>query len=297
MDPGTPNGEQPETAETKPAPVLVDVPGPSALGGGRKRFFDLLYLISVNDFKKTYFGTVLGYLWSLLRPLALFAVLLFVFTQIFRVGTDDVPFYPVLLLFNIVLISFFQEATMASVMSVVNQESVVRKTHFPRLVIPLATVLTAIFNLCTNMVVVIIFMVAFGVAIVWTWLFFPLILLSLFVLTLACAMLLSSLYVRYRDVGIIWGVVVTALFYGTPVLYPLATPPVPEQYIKWVLLNPLTPIFIQARHWIIDPNAPSAVEVAGGWLHLVPSITIFIAICVFAVWVFRREAPRIAEEL
>lgn len=286
-------------AETKPVerhvPELKDVTGPSALGGGWRRFFDLLILISVNDFKKTYFGTVLGYFWSLLRPLALFAVLLFVFTRIFRLGNVD--FYPVLLLFNIVLISFFQEATLASVMSVVNQESVVRKTHFPRLVIPLATVLTALFNLCTNMLAVLIFMIAFGVAIVWTWLLFPLIILSLFVLTIAVAMLLSSLYVRYRDVGIIWGVAVTALFYGTPVLYPLGDGIVPEQYVNWILLNPLTPIFVQARHWIIDPNAPSAVAVAGGWLHLLPSFAIFVAICILAVWVFRREAPRIAEEL
>lgn len=277
-----------------PVPELVEVPGPSALGGGARRFFDLLWLISVNDFKRTYFGTVLGYFWSLLRPLALFGVLLFVFTHIFRVGSQA-DFYPVLLLFNIVLISFFQEATIASVVSVVGQEGVVRKTHFPRLVIPLATVLTALFNLGTNMFAVAIFMIAFGVAIVWTWLLFPLIVLALFVLTMAVAMLLSSLYVRFRDVGIIWGVLVTALFYGTPVLYPLDI--VPEQFVDWILINPLTPIFVEARHWIIDPNAPSAIDAAGGAVHLLPALAIYIATCVLAVWVFRREAPRIAEEL
>jgi ABC-2 type transport system permease protein len=289
-------GAKPTRPTGQTVPELKDVTGPSALGGGWRRFLDLLILISVNDFKKTYFGTFLGYLWSLLRPLALFAVLLFVFTKIFRVGANA-EFYPVLLLFNIVLISFFQEATLASVMSVVNQESVVRKTHFPRLVIPLATVLTALFNLCTNMVAVVIFMIAFGVAIVWTWLLFPLIILSLFVLTIAVAMLLSSLYVRFRDVGIIWGVAVTALFYATPVLYPLQPDVVPEQYIKWILLNPLTPIFVEARHLIIDPSAPSAIETAGGAIHLLPAFLIYVAICVLAVWVFRREAPRIAEEL
>ncbi len=141
------------------------------------------------------------------------------------------------------------------------------------------------------------FNLAFGVAIVWTWLFFPLIVLSLFVLTIAIAMLLSSLYVRFRDVGIIWGVAVTALFYATPVLYPLEPNVVPEQYIKWILLNPLTPIFVEARHWIIDPSAPSAIETAGGAIHLLPSFAIYVVICVLAVWVFRREAPRIAEEL
>lgn len=275
-------------------PELVEVPGPSALGGGYKRFFELLILISVNDFKKTYFGTVLGYLWSLLRPLALFAVLLFVFTKIFRIGSE-VDFYPVLLLFNIVLISFFQEATLSSVTSVLNQEGVVRKTHFPRLVIPLATVLTGLFNLCTNMLAVVIFMIAFGVAIVWTWLLFPLIVLSLFIITLAVAMLLSSLYVRFRDVGIIWSVLVTVLFYGTPVLYPLSV--VPEQYQDIILINPLTPIFVEARHWVIDPSAPGAIDAAGGVVNLLPAFSIYVVVCVLAVWVFRREAPRIAEEL
>src|SRR5215211_8500334 len=105
---------------------LRDVAGPSAVGGGRQRFFELLYLVSVTEFKKTYFGTVLGYVWSLIRPLMLFAVLLFVFTQIFRLGST-VPHYPVLLLFNVVVFTFFQEATIASVTSVVSQEGVVRK--------------------------------------------------------------------------------------------------------------------------------------------------------------------------
>lgn len=273
---------------------LVEVPGPTALGGGWRRFFELLYLIAVTDFKKNYFDTALGYLWSLARPLMLFAVLLFVFTRIFRVGSD-VEFYPVLLLFNIVLMTFFQEATIGSVTSVVGQEGIVRKTHFPRLVIPLSIVLTGIFNLGLNLIAVLVFMLAFGVPVVWTWLLFPLVVLALFVITVAISMLLSSLYVRFRDLGIIWSVAVTALFYATPVLYPIEI--VPEQYVKWIMINPLTPIFEQARHWVIDPSAPGAVAAAGGWIHLLPAIAIFIGTCVLAVWVFRREAPRIAEEL
>src|SRR4051812_19778568 len=120
-----------------PAGGLPDGKGPSAVGGGWKRFGELLYPVSVTEFKKTYFGTVLGYAWSLLRPLLLFAVLLFVFTKFIRVGSG-VPHYPVLLLMNVVLFGFFSEATGASVLSVVSQEGVVRKTQFPRLVIPLS---------------------------------------------------------------------------------------------------------------------------------------------------------------
>jgi ABC-2 type transport system permease protein len=273
---------------------LREVKGPSALGGGWQRFAELLYLISVTEFKKTYFGTVLGYLWSVLRPLMLFAVLLFVFTKIFRLGSD-VPHYAVLLLFNIVLFGFFSEATTSAVGAVVGQEGVVRKTQFPRLVIPLAVVFTSLFNLGVNLVVVVVFLLASGIEPQWSWLLFPLVVMALFVISTALAMGLSSLYVRFRDTAIIWGVVATTLFYATPVLYPIEF--VPDAYRRFILVNPLTPIFEQARQWVIDPNAPGAVNSAGGGLRLLIPIGIFCVTCVLGVWIFRREAPRIAEEL
>jgi ABC-2 type transport system permease protein len=278
--------------------ALNDVRGPSALGGGWRRFLELLYLISVTQFKKTYFGTVLGYVWSLVRPLLLFAVLLFVFTKIFRLGST-VPNYPVMLLLNIVLIGFFQEATNNAVRSVVGQESIVRKTQFPRLVIPMATVLTSLLNLGMNLIAVAIFLLAYGVDPMWTWGFLPLLVAILFVLTSATSLLLSSLYVRFRDVAIIWSVAAAALFYGSPILYPFDTSVVPtlEPYRGVLAINPLTPYFAQVRHWIIDPTAPTAVEAVGGWTHMIAPTMIFVATCVIGVWVFSRAAPRVAEEL
>jgi ABC-2 type transport system permease protein len=273
---------------------LREVQGPSSLGGGWRRTLDLLWLISTTEFKRTYFGTVLGYLWSLIRPLMLFAVLLFVFTQIFRIGSG-VPNYPVLLLLGIVLYSFFQESTSSAVTSVVSQEGVVRKTQFPRLVIPLSVVLTGVFNLLLNLVVVFAFILAWGVDPTWTWLLFPVALVALFVFTAAVAMMLSALYVRFRDMAIIWGVLASVLFYGTPILYPIEI--VPEQYRDFILLNPLAPIFEQVRVWVLDPTAPTAVQAAGGRLDLIPAVAIYVTVCVLGVWVFARMAPRIAEEL
>ena len=119
--------------------------------------------------------------------------------------------------------------------------------------------------------------------------------LALFVFTTAVSMLLSSLYVRFRDTAIIWSVVSTALFYATPVLYPIER--VPSQYRDLILLNPLTPMFEQTRKWVIDPGAPGAVSAAGGWTHLLPSLALFVGICVLGAWYFNRAAPRIAEEL
>jgi ABC-2 type transport system permease protein len=272
---------------------LREVRGPSALGGGPRRFFDLLWLMSVTEFKRVYFGTVLGYLWSLVRPLMLFAVLLFVFTKIFRVGSG-VPNYPVLLLLGIVLFTFFSEATQNAVTSVAVQEGVVRKTQFPRLVIPLAIVLTAVFNLLLNLIVVFAFILAWGVDPTWTWLLLPVALALLFALTTAVSMILSVLYVRFRDVLIIWTVVSQVLFYATPILYPIEI--VPESYRHVIFVNPLAPIFEQIRVWVLDPSAPTAVDVVGV-AGLIPAAVIFVGACVLGVWAFNREAPRIAEEL
>jgi ABC-2 type transport system permease protein len=278
-----------------PAP-LREVRGPSALGGGARRFFDLLWLMSVTEFKRVYFGTVFGYLWSLVRPLALFGVLLFVFTQVFKIGSDTAEHYPVLLLMGIVMFTFFQESTTEGVTSVVAQEGVVRKTQFPRLVIPLSTVLTGLFNFGLNLVVVLGFLFAFGVTPTWTWLLFPLVVAVLFVFTAAASMMLSVLYVRFRDVAIIWMVFAQALFYATPVLYPVEAFE-NETYEHLLMINPLAVIFEQARVWILEPDAPTAVEAAGGWIGLLPAAAIFAGVCALGVWTFSRQAPRIAEDL
>lgn len=279
------------------ATELREVSGPSALGGGWRRFFSLLWLMAVTEFRRIYFGTVLGYLWSLVRPLMLFAVLLFVFTQIFRVGSG-VPNYPVLLLLGIVLYSFFQESTNNAVTSVVAQEAVVRKTQFPRLVIPLSVVLTGIFNLLLNLIVVFVFILAWGVDPTWTWLLFPIPLLFLFTLGSGMSMMLSALYVRFRDAAIIWAVLAQTLFYATPILYPLGKEGLNNPSIEHLLMiNPLAVILEQVRVWVIDPSAPTAYESAGGPLPLIAAAAIFVTVCALGVRVFTREAPRIAEEL
>jgi ABC-2 type transport system permease protein len=273
---------------------LRPIHGPSAVGGGWRRFFDLLWLIAINQFRTSFAGTVLGYVWSLVRPLALFGVLLFVFQHIFRIG-GNIPHYPQLLLFNIMLFSFFSESTQQAVTSVVANEAIVRKTQFPRLVIPLAAVLNNVLTLGLNMIAVFVFILAYGVGPYWTWLLLPVLVAPMVIITSAVSSILSSLYVRYRDVQIIWSVAAQALFYATPVLYTLDLPQV--QHFKSLLsLNPLAPIFAQAQKWIVNPDAPGAVATAG-WGRFAISVALFAIVCVVSAWVFSREAPRIAEEL
>ena len=274
---------------------LKDVPGPSALGGGTRRALELLYVIAVTDFKRIYFGTVLGYLWSVTRPLLMFGVLLAVFTHVFHFASK-VPHYPVFLLFDVVLFGFFQEATLGAVGSIVGHEAIVRKTQFPRLVIPLAVVLTTMFNFALNLAVAFVFILAFGLTPEPSWLLLIPVLLGIFVFTTAVSMLVSALYPRFRDVAIIWTVATMALFYATPVLYPITAPS--SQLREVIALNPLAPLFEVAQRAITDPQAPWPGSVAaGGPARLAISICLYLVTCVLAVVIFNREAPRIAEEL
>jgi ABC-2 type transport system permease protein len=280
---------------SEPALELRDVPGPSALGGGTRRAFELLYVIAVTDFKKAYFGTALGYLWSITRPLMTFGVLLVVFTHVFHFASK-VEHYPVFLLFGVVLFGFFQEATVMAVSSIVGHEAVVRKTQFPRLVIPLAVVFTTLFNLILNLVVAFAFILAFGISPKWSWLMLIPLLAALFVFTTAVSMLVSALYPRFRDVAIIWSVLAMALFYGTPVLYPIWS--VTSTLRDVIALNPLAPIFDLTQRWITQPSTPWPTDPSmGGPARLIISVCIYLSVCAFSIWVFRREAPRIAEEL
>ena len=282
----------PETGEHA---ILAEIRGPSALGGGARRFFDLLWLTSRTEFRLGYHGTVLGFAWSFARPLILFAILLAVFTQVFRLGSEVENYAPMLLL-NILLFQFFSQATEQASTSVVRSESVVRKMQFPRLAIPLAVVVTNLLQLGLSLVVVFGFIGVYGVDPLWTWLLFPVALVALIVLTTAMAMLLSTLYVWIRDIGILWSVSATALFYAAPILYPFDK--APETFRDVIMLNPLTPIFLQIREWVFDPDAPGAIEAAhGNELLLAIPIAIALAICIAAPIAFARAAPRVAEAI
>jgi ABC-2 type transport system permease protein len=271
------------------------IAGPSALGGSPRRFAYLTITLAATEFKLRFFGSVLGYLWQLVRPLLLFGVLYIVFTQFVKIG-GPVAFYPVVLLANIVLYTFFSEGTSA-VNSVVQRENLVRKIQFPRMAIPVSVVLTAAFNLTLNLLVVLVFAVAAGVRPRWTWLEIPFLLAALAVLVTGLAMMLSALYVRFRDVKPIWEVMLQLTFYATPIIYAIETIDVSQRIKEFLMLNPLAAIIEQFRYAVIDPNAPSAAEAAGGeWRLLIP-IALLLGIFALGFRVFDREAPHIAEQL
>jgi ABC-2 type transport system permease protein len=269
--------------------------GPSALGGDPKRFWTLTWTLAVLEFRLKFFGSVLGYFWQLVRPLLLFGVLYFVFTELVRLG-GGVQDYPVILLMGIIIYTFYSEATGTAVGSVPDRESLVRKVHFPRLVIPLSVVLTTFLNFVLNFIVVIVFVLASGIEPRWSWLEIVPLVGALALLSTGIGTLLAALFVRYRDVRPIWDVALQVTFYGSPILYPIEKIP-DESLRRLIMCSPLAVIVQQARHAIIDADAPSAAEVMGGAVWLLIPLAILIGVCALGYVVFDRSAPHIAEEL
>jgi len=275
-------------------PTTASYRGPAAVGDDLRRFWSLTATLAVTDFKLRFFGSALGYMWSLLRPLLLFGVLYFVFTEIVKFG-EGVAHYPVYLLSSIVLFSFFAETTTRGVTSLVERENLLRKVRFPRLVIPLSVALHALFNLGLNLIVVFGFILASGIEPTLDWLQVPLLLIVLVMLATGVTMLLSALYIRFRDMQPIWEVATQLLFYGSPVIYVIAT--VPESVRQLMMFNPIAIVLTQWRHAVIDQSAPTAITELGGWELLPIPCAIVATIFALGFWVFARETPLIAENL
>jgi ABC-2 type transport system permease protein len=282
-------------AEVANSAGLRPIRGPTALGGDLRRLLHLTVTLAVMEFKLRFFGSALGYLWQLVRPLLLFGVLFVVFTEFVRLGAG-VKFYPAILLTNIVLFGFFGDATAGSVTSVVDRENLMRRIEFPRLVVPMAVILTAYFNLVLNLIAVLVFVLITGVEPRLDWLLFPLVPLALGALVAGPSLLLSALYVRFRDMRPIYEVVLQALFYATPILYVVETLPT-DRLQHLMMLSPIAALLTQVRHTFLDPTAPSAAAAAGGGVRLLIPAGLVLGLAVLGFWVFNREAPRIAEEL
>jgi ABC-2 type transport system permease protein len=266
---------------------------PTALGDDVRRFWNLTWTLAATDFKLRFYGSVLGYAWTLARPFMFFGVIYFVFSEI--AGLDaNVKNYGVYILFALVLFQFFSEATNGCVRCLVVRESLLRKMRFPRLVIPLSVVLTAIMNLGGTLVAVFVFAIATGVYPSWEWLELPLIVALVALFATGVGLLLSALFVRYRDVAPIWEVVTQMLFYCSPILY-VATL-VPDNYQEPFLMNPLAALLTEMRVAIVDGSAPHPWDLAGGGLLLVPALIVAASLAL-GYYVFNKQAPRIAEEL
>jgi ABC-type polysaccharide/polyol phosphate transport system ATPase subunit/ABC-type polysaccharide/polyol phosphate export permease len=265
---------------------------PSAFGGDVRGLARVTATLAKAEFQLHYRRSVLGYLWSVMQPLMLFGVLYLVFSGIMGFGARD---YPVYVLTAVVLWTYFAEATGEGVTSLVRGSGLLRKMRFPLVAIPLSVSLKALFNLGMNGLVVVGFALASGVRPRVSWLELPLLVALLVALTTGITLILSTLFVRYRDTQQIWRVLERALFFCSPIVY-LATQ-YPESVRDTVGLTPIVMIFTEMRHAFIDPTAPSAATVVGGAPWLLVPIALSVGVFGLGVLVFNRQAPRVAELL
>lgn len=257
----------------------------------------LLKELTKTDFKLRYQGSVLGYLWALLRPLMMFAILYVVFAKLLRFGSD-IPHYPVYLLTGTTLWSFFTECTMQGIQAIVQRGELLRKICFPKYIVVVSATLTAVINLLINLCVVIIFALINGVTPSLTWLLVPLLVIELYIFSLGISFLLGAINVKFRDITSIWEVLIQALFYAVPIIYPIAMiASTSTLAAKIILLNPIAQIVQDIRYCLITTESVTVWNyVINPFLIAIP----FIIVAVFLIWgswYFRKKSKRFAEEI
>ena len=257
----------------------------------------LLKELTKTDFKLRYQGSVLGYLWALLRPLMMFAILYIVFAKLLRFG-GDIPHYPVYLLAGTTLWSFFTECTSQGIQSMVIRGDLIRKICFPKYIVVVSSTLTAVINLFINLIVVVVFALINGVTPSWTWLIVPILVFELYTLALGISFLLGAINVKYRDITSIWEVLTQALFYAVPVIYPIAMVSSTSAIAaKAILLNPIAQIIQDVRYCLItDQSVTTWNYINNPFLKVIPIILVVIVL-VWGSWYFRKKSKKFAEEI
>jgi len=256
----------------------------------------LLRELVVTDFKLRYQGSVLGYAWSLLKPLFLFIILYIVFDYFLRLGRD-IEHFPVYLLIGVVLWGFFTEATTNGLQSIVNRGDLIRKINFPKYIIVVSGTISSLINLAINMLVVMVFVLINGVHLSLESLWVIPLIIELYVLALAIAFFLATLNVKMRDIGYLWEIFLQAAFYGTPILYPLAMVMTQSTLAaQLIMLNPVAQAIQDIRYVLVTHQTIRLYDIVHGWEIIIPfGIIVILTVC--ASIFFKRNSKYFAEQI
>jgi ABC-2 type transport system permease protein len=251
--------------------------------------------LAVTSFKLKYTGSVLGYAWSLVKPLLVFGMTYLVFAVfLLRGRTSGAENFPVQLLLGIVVWTFFADSTAASVAAIAGNAHILRKAYFPRWIMVVASTLSATMTFAVNLAL----MLAVGVPLGWfhvglQTLLLPLLFIELYMLVVGIGMLLSALFVFYRDLAHVWEILLQLLFYGSAIVFPFSL--IPERFRLLIAFNPMAQIIEDMRRALVTTSIPWSAEILGPLL-VVP---LAAAVIVFGLGftVFRRMSPRFGEAL
>ena len=239
---------------------------------------ELLRQLVIKDIKLKYRRSYLGYIWSILNPLLMMTVLVIVFSQLFRF---DIPNFAVYLLSGQVLFSFLSEATTMAVSSIVGNAPLLKKTYVPKYIFTISKVTSSLVNLLFSLVALVLVMIFTQVSFTWNILWFPVVLLEVYIFSLGVSLILASTAIFFRDIQYLWGVFISIWMYLTPIIYPVSI--ISEEYRWWYdNLNPMYGYLKQFRDIVLNGN-PLPIE----WLTQ-GFITSFIFLFI-GLWVFKRK--------
>ncbi len=227
---------------------------------------EVLLALVWRDVKTRYRGSILGFLWTLLNPLLLMAIYSLVFTVYMRI---EMASYPVFLFTGLLPWIWFSSELVSGASSVIYVISLVKRVAFPPLILPTVAVTANLVNFLLALPLLLLFMIGFGVPVTWAVLSLPVAVAIQYVFTLALAVILSMLTVRYRDLQHLLGNLVTLWFFLTPILYPASM--VPSSFHSLLLANPMTSIiasYQDALYYGRFPPAPTILLAAGVSLAL-----------------------------
>jgi ABC-type polysaccharide/polyol phosphate export permease len=254
-----------------------------------ENYKELIWALAKTDFKLRYHGSVLGYLWALLKPLLTFAILNFVFSSVFNPRGTGAETYSLQLLVALMMFYFFSEGTTAGMNSLLSKAQLVTKIYVPRWTIILASTINATLIFLMNLIVIAFFFAIKGfvpsLAAVGMFLLFS---IFIYIIVLSFALITAPLYVKFRDLSMIWEVLLMIIMYASPIIYPLATLPV--QYHQFVLLNPLAFIIHFTKESLINNHFASPLQYA----IFISIVFVFFA---FSIFSYRKFISKVAEEV
>ncbi len=268
------------------------------------RFFEkrnrvLLAELVKTDFKLRYQGSALGILWSVLKPLMIFVVMYFIFVKFLRITDSSIPNYAITLLLGLSLWGFFTEAVTLGMNSIVARGDLMRKINFPKYIVIISSMVSALISLSINLLVVLAFAIFAGVKFQWSVLLLPFNIILLFATAFGLALILSTLYVKFRDISHIWEVFMQILVYSMPIMYPISMVTKVSIFgfsiAKIMMLNPIALAIQDIRHNLIAHETPTFWTLFENyWFALIP-ISITTLLVAFGLWYFNKNSKKFAE--
>lgn len=292
------HADLPSAAAPAPAATLGPAMRSSRRRSAASRYVTLVATLARSDFKLRFAHSNLGYIWTVSKPLMLFGVMYVVFSELLRFG-EGIQYYPVILLMGLMLWGFFAEATSGAVTVLVSRADLIRKASFPRSALPVSVTLTSLMVFAFNFLTLFVFVFAAGVPMQAEWLLFAALVLELVVLGVGVSLMLSASFVYLRDIGQVWAVLLQALFYATPVIYPIETLDMQGADPMWksiILMNPIAQIIQDGRWALVGGDTESTAEILGTPLLLVPYSLTALSLAL-GLLMYRKFAVRLSEHV